>query len=159
MIVVADSSPLNYLILIAQVQILPRLFHRVAVPLAVQEELRRTGAPHAVSDWIENPPEWLEVHRLPPGFESHLAHLDPGEQQAIALARRIRAEHILIDDLKGRMAAEETGLSVVGTIGILQRAGRKGLLDFQSAFRALAETNFRMSPALRQALKEKSQNG
>lgn len=156
MIVVADSSPLNYLILIGQVQTLPVLYTRVAVPDAVREELCQAGAPLPVKEWMKNP---LEIHRLPPTVESAIAHLDFGEQQAITLAGRIHAEHILIDDLQVRVAAKLRGLSVIGTVGILQRASREGLLDFQCAFHDLAATNFRMSPAFRLAIQKKLENG
>ncbi|HWX31961.1 MAG TPA: hypothetical protein VNZ53_31575 [Steroidobacteraceae bacterium] len=36
----ADSSPLNYLVWIEQVEILPALFERIFVPEVVQNELR-----------------------------------------------------------------------------------------------------------------------
>lgn len=159
MIVVADSSPLHYLILIGHQQILPVLFERIAVPGGVQQELCRSAAPTAVKEWMKHPPEWLEIHSVPPGWESKHAHLDPGEQQAIALAKRIHAGQILIDDLKGRIAAETDGLFVIGTVGIQQRAGKDGLLDFNAAFRRLAATNFRMSPAFRKAIQSERGNG
>jgi len=41
MIVIADTTPLNYLVLIDQVQILPQLYGRVLIPLAVWEEFQR----------------------------------------------------------------------------------------------------------------------
>jgi predicted nucleic acid-binding protein len=159
MIVVADSSPLHYLILIGNEDILPVLFERVAVPGAVQQELCRTGAPAAVREWMTHPPEWLEVHWIAPGVESKHAHLDPGEQQALTLAKQIHAQQILIDDLKGRIAAERDGLSVIGTVGILQRASEEALLDFGAAFRRLAATNFRMSPAFRRTIQKESPIG
>jgi predicted nucleic acid-binding protein len=39
MLVVADTTPINYLILIGQVEILPSLFERVVIPQAVATEL------------------------------------------------------------------------------------------------------------------------
>ena len=56
MIVVADSSPLHYLVLIQAADILPTLYTRVLAPQMVADELRRTGAPAAVAEWIGNPP-------------------------------------------------------------------------------------------------------
>ena len=41
MIVVADTTPLNYLVLIEAVQLLPRLYQRVLIPPAVRDELTR----------------------------------------------------------------------------------------------------------------------
>ena len=44
MIDVSDTSPLNYLVLIEAVEVLPALFGRVVVPPAVIEELQAQGA-------------------------------------------------------------------------------------------------------------------
>jgi hypothetical protein len=60
MIVVSDTSPLNYLILIGQDHILPALFGQVFAPPAVVAELKRSKAPTLVSTWADNPPAWLE---------------------------------------------------------------------------------------------------
>jgi predicted nucleic acid-binding protein len=40
MVVVADTSPINYLILIDQIEILPRLYAGVIIPSAILEELK-----------------------------------------------------------------------------------------------------------------------
>ena len=45
MIVVADTGPINYLILIGEIELLPALYDRVAVPPSVCEELGRLRAP------------------------------------------------------------------------------------------------------------------
>jgi predicted nucleic acid-binding protein len=60
-LVVADSSPLNYLVWIEQVEILPALFERIFVPEVVQNELRHSEAPESVRRWIAAPPSWLEI--------------------------------------------------------------------------------------------------
>ena len=46
-LVVADTSPLNYLILIEAVEILPMLFEQVLVPAAVHNELADVDTPEA----------------------------------------------------------------------------------------------------------------
>ena len=61
MIVVADTTPLNYLVLISKIGLLPELFGRVLIPAAVFEELSQAETPDAVRHWIANPPPWLEV--------------------------------------------------------------------------------------------------
>jgi len=60
-IVVSDTSPLNYLVLIEQVQVLPVLFGRVVVPPAVMAELQHAGTPAVVRAWAASPPPWLEI--------------------------------------------------------------------------------------------------
>ena len=61
-LVIADTSPVNYLVLIGHADLLPRLFERVAVPLAVKFELSNSMAPLEVRHWVAEPPAWLEIH-------------------------------------------------------------------------------------------------
>ena len=61
MIVVSDTSPLNYLVLIGAEQVLPSLFGRVLAPPEVLAEMHHAKAPPQVSDWAQRPPAWLEV--------------------------------------------------------------------------------------------------
>jgi predicted nucleic acid-binding protein len=48
MIVVADTSPINYLILIEEIDILTKMYGTVAMPPAVRDELLRLSAPAMV---------------------------------------------------------------------------------------------------------------
>jgi predicted nucleic acid-binding protein len=59
MIAVADTSPLCYLILIGEIDLLTKLFGRVPVPKTVIEELLHQDAPAIVREWASNPPSWL----------------------------------------------------------------------------------------------------
>ena len=54
MIVVSNTSPLNFLVLIGTAAVLPALFDRVVAPPAVIEELQAAGAPDAVKAWIRD---------------------------------------------------------------------------------------------------------
>ena len=112
-LVVADTSPLNYLVLIEQVEILPALFEKVFVPQIVRHELQHSEAPESVRRWIAEPPSWVEI--APAGRDSDeptLLHLDDGERAAIQLAIRIGAELLLIDDRDGVNAARRKGFAV-----------------------------------------------
>src|ERR1035441_3301369 len=90
MIVVADTGPLNYLVLIEAVDVLQPLYTCVMVPEAVAEELRSAGAPAAVRTWIAQAPDWLEVRPDPPA-DPALGFLDRGESAALSLAELLRA--------------------------------------------------------------------
>ena len=61
MIVIADTGPINYLIQIEQIDVLPRLYGRILVPPSVSAELQDPNAPERVRQWICGPPVWLEV--------------------------------------------------------------------------------------------------
>ena len=62
--IVADTTPLNYLVLIQAADILPNLYRRVLIPPAVKAELAHANTPAIVRAWISQPPQWLEVVSL-----------------------------------------------------------------------------------------------
>jgi predicted nucleic acid-binding protein len=43
MVVVADTSPINYLVLIGQIDLLTRLYKRILIPPAVLAELKASA--------------------------------------------------------------------------------------------------------------------
>ena len=92
MLVIADASPLHYLVLIAAPDILPLLFGRVVVPRVVAQELQHPQTPTLVRLWMAAPPAWLDIHEMDTTPDASLAHLDPGEQAAITLAQALHAE-------------------------------------------------------------------
>jgi predicted nucleic acid-binding protein len=63
-LVVADTGPLNYLVLIEAIELLPKLFQRVFAPEAVRAELLDQDAPAVVRAWAAQPPGWLEVRTV-----------------------------------------------------------------------------------------------
>lgn len=59
-------------------------------------------------------------------FQLLRAQLDPGEAAAIWLAAERRATLVLTDDRPARLAAEQLGIAVRGTLGVLVEAKRRG---------------------------------
>ena len=105
MIVVADTGPLNYLVLIGGVHVLPSLFSEVMVLETVAAELTASLAAAAVRQWMRKPPAWPHVRPDPPP-DGTLRRLDPGESSAIALAISLGAGYLLMDDRNGCKEAE-----------------------------------------------------
>jgi len=64
-LVVADTGPINYLVLIGAIGVLPELFEKIFVPAAVHDELIHADAPARVREWIVQRPDWLEVRPNP----------------------------------------------------------------------------------------------
>src|SRR5882672_4497247 len=113
MIVVADTSPINYLILIGEIEILTKMYGTVVIPCAVREELPRPSAPEMVRNWTNQLPIWLEVHTPVNAADASLATLDPGERDAIILASELKADQLIVDDRQGRHEAEKRGIPVI----------------------------------------------
>ncbi|MFZ2107282.1 MAG: DUF3368 domain-containing protein [Roseiarcus sp.] len=81
-----------------------------------------------------------------------LAALDAGERDAIALALATKADLLLMDDHDGVTAARRRGFAVTGTLGLLDLAARKGLVDLAAAFTRLKATSFYYRQGLLDAL-------
>ncbi len=153
MIVIADTSPINYLVRLGKISLLPSLYEQVLAPLGVLEELKHGGSPEIVSGWAANPPEWLQIHSVSLADDLRLGR---GEAEAIQLATEKNAELLLIDDLPGRKAAMRRGLKVGGTLSILSAAHVVGLVRFEEEVERLRLLGFRYSVALAQAMAEDS---
>ncbi|MBI4875168.1 MAG: DUF3368 domain-containing protein [Acidobacteria bacterium] len=155
MIVIADTTPLNCLVLIGEAALLPELYGRIVVPGAVHKELLAAGTPPKVRSWAANRPKWLEVLEAPPGAGSELpGALDPGEREALALAQTLRADLLLIDDQAGRREARRLHLSFTGTLGVLAAAADRGLIDLRVTLGRLERTSFYVSPSVLARLME-----
>jgi predicted nucleic acid-binding protein len=149
MIVVADTSPLNYLLQINCESALSVLYKRIIIPSAVLVELTHPGTPAVVSSWLLHLPEWIEVLRTASPPDPSLALLDPGEREAIQLAQEHHAALLLIDERRGRMEAQRRGLATTGTLGVILTAHLRGLLNAEGVYRQLlTTTNFRSTPEL-----------
>jgi predicted nucleic acid-binding protein len=143
-LVIADTGPVNYLLLIGHIEILPALFEKVILPSAVKDELANADTPLSVREWIADPPTWVDVrHTATAAKDALMASLGPGETAAIALAAEIHAELLLMDDRRGVVVALQRGLTVTGTMGLLARAAKHGIIDLADAFDRLKRTNFR----------------
>jgi len=148
-LVISDTSPLRYLVLIGEADLLPALYSEVLIPEAVADELNQPASPEAVRRWLMHRPAWLQVVPLTARPASvSLPHLDPGEHDAILLALHLKADLMLMDERDGVEEARRLGLTVTGTLGVLDRATERGLIELAPVIARLRQTNFRVDPAL-----------
>ena len=146
MIVVADTSPINYLVLIQEIDILPKMYGSVVVPQTVRDELVRLSAPQLVRSWVDHLPDWLDVRSPLALPDLSLAKLDAGERDAITLATELQADQLIVDDREGRREAERRGIPAIGTLGVLREAATLKLLDIRFAVERLQGTSFYVAP-------------
>lgn len=155
MIVIADASPLNYLVLIGESGLLGELYGHVVLPEGVVRELTSSSSPSTVRSWMAALPAWVEVRRVDVPPEAGLGGVDQGEAEAIVLAERLRPNVLLIiDDRDGRREATRRGIPITGTLGVLNDAAERRLINLAAVVDRLGQTTFRASPAILQELLE-----
>jgi predicted nucleic acid-binding protein len=153
MVVIADSSPLNYLLLIDVIQILPELFGHVFIPKAVSRELQSAATPAKVVAWMSQFPTWLRTEEAIPLDDESLEKLGAGEREAITLALASGSDVLLlIDEGRGRREAKQRQIRFMGTLGVLDKAAALGLIDLPLAIERLMQTNFYVTPSLLKTL-------
>ena len=150
--IVADAGPLIALARIGQLELLRRLYSEVVIPPAVLHELAlgsgRLGAAvledSVKSGWLVEQPaiQTTTIPKLAP-------LLGRGEAEAIALAALEDTRFLLIDDAKGRRAARQQGIPVVGVAGVLLVAKEQGEIDaVKPILDDLANIGYRLSAQL-----------
>ena len=145
-VVVADSGPLIALGRLDLLPLLGKLFEQVQVPRAVYRKCLAR-------------PEFADAQRIEAAITSGALMLcdaqpyatpglDAGESAAIGRALEIHAG-LLADDLAARQCAHALGLVVIGTLGVLVRAKRKGLVpEVRVLVERLKASGHRLSAAV-----------
>ena len=133
-IVIADAGPLIALVGVGELDLLPRLFGSVSITTQIAQELI-TGGPFPDSGvlqaalsqpWLSNvniadllPGNWLDQCKT----LMNLYQIDMGETSAMVLAGYVQAQGdtplLVMDDFRGRVAAQHAGMSMIGTAGLL----------------------------------------
>jgi len=151
-VVVADTSPINYLVLIDRINLLRDLYCQIVIPVEVFHELKAEGAPAPVAAWIQSQPDWVDVRSVSSSAAITADELgiglDAGETAAIQLALAEAGSLLLIDEALGRSAATRLGLDNTGTLGVLVDAAVAGFVDLGSSLEKLRSTNFRIKQSL-----------
>jgi predicted nucleic acid-binding protein len=132
MIVISDTTPLISLMKIGHLKLVNQLFGEIQVPEAVYNEL--ISNPHfneeareiRESDFIKR------VHvddEKAVDLLRRITGLDMGESEAIILSDTCKADLLLMDEVKGRHIAQQMGIRIMGTIGLLMIAYEEELLS------------------------------
>jgi predicted nucleic acid-binding protein len=116
-------------VVIELADLLPEILGPIVIPEGVQFELSHPSAPEPVRKWLAAKPAWLSVKVSGEPDVELSAWLDRGEAEAITLAVETKPDFLLMDERKGRRLAEERGLAVIGALGVLLEASRRGLVD------------------------------
>jgi len=131
MTAVSNAGPLIHLAKIGRLNLLREIFNEIIIPKAVKVEVidkgREKGKPDAflidAVDWIKVIDDPTNAYQLAEKVGIH-----PGEACAILLAKSLEVP-VLLDDSDARKFALGLGLKVVGSVGIIIKAVRSGLIS------------------------------
>jgi predicted nucleic acid-binding protein len=151
MLIVSDTSVLIALSSIGRLEILKAIFNEVIIPEGVSIEL-------IAEDHSFKFEEWMKVQKITNTdlFDSFYLNLDKGESEAITLSIEIHPDYILLDDKEARKSAKSLGLNVIGTVGILVLAKKRGLIPcvMEEIEKLETRINFRLSSELKIQIKD-----
>ncbi|QNN44185.1 DUF3368 domain-containing protein [Pedobacter roseus] len=133
-IVIADTTCFILLENIGEFNLLRSLFSKIVTTNTIAAEF---GSPL---------PEWIEIRNPNDISFQNSLDIDAGEASAIALAMESENSLLILDDSKGRKTAERLNLLYTGTLGIILKAKKVGVLtSVKPIFQKIQQTNFRFS--------------
>lgn len=125
--VVSNTTPLISLLKLARLDILKELYSEIHIPRAVFREIEEGRKKKYYQDLTKN--NWIRIVEIQDRQAVKcFLDLDAGEAEAIVLATEINADLILLDEKLGRFHAKHANLKVTGTIGVLIKAKKQGLI-------------------------------
>lgn len=129
MIVISNTSPIINLAAIEHLELLRGLYGTITIPQAVFTEIVIDGAGRVGAKEVQTSP-WFELREVIGSTHSDLLRLDidKGEAEAITLALELEADLLLMDERKGRIAADLLGLQTLGLLGLLVDAKQQGFI-------------------------------
>lgn len=148
MIVISDTSVISNLAQVHQIDLLRELYSRIVIPQKVKEELNNDPSTLELIKDID----WIDIGKISNQdlYNNLIIDLDPGEAEAIVLAKELGAGLLMIDERKGRKIAKENGIPIVGVLGLLTEAKKEGLIDKVKPIldKLIFEIGFRVNPKL-----------
>ena len=127
-LVVVDTTPIIALALIDKLDLLQQLYGQVVIPPAVQVEVL-AGGPRGVGSPELREAAWLQTVSLEdPGRADLIPDLNRGEAEVVALAQELGADLVIVDERLARRHARRLGLRLTGTLGVLLKAKRLGMI-------------------------------
>lgn len=138
-IVVADTGVIISLVHIGQLDLIEKLFGNYYIANAVWVELNNYDNPNFNRSELKKLKEKIKVIKS----KNYLSVvMDFGESESVILYEELKADYLLIDDCKARLMAESLNINCIGTLGLLLKAKKKGLIsELKPLFEKLTSDN------------------
>ena len=126
--VISNSSPLINFAALGRFTLLRELYGTIVIPDAVYHEVVMAGRGQPGAAEVEQA-DWITREAVTnPTVIAALHELGRGEAEAVALAVENPGALLILDERRGRLAAIHLHVNIIGTLGVLLVAKRKGLL-------------------------------
>ena len=149
--IISNSSPLVNFTALGQLQLLPQLYGAIVIPEAVYQEVVVAGRGYPGRATLAQA-DWLVCERVSDRTAvAALSSLGRGEAEAVVLVVENPGALLLMDDRRGRLAALNLGVNIIGTVGVLLVAKKKGLIPVIASEieRLQTEVGFRLREDLK----------
>src|SRR5690554_901521 len=126
--IVSNTTPIISLLKIGELTMLKDLYQRIIVPEEVFNEIENGKNKSYYINLLEI--DWIEIKEIK--YKKSLSYfldLDKGEAETIILANEINADLVIIDETLGRFHAKKANLKITGTLGVLLKAKKDGLIQ------------------------------
>ena len=152
--ILSNASPLIHLSKINKLVILKSLFNEITIPKEVYDEVITAGKEEKFLDALKVEKAvkegWIKVrdNKINRDIKEFTTEIDSGEIALISLAINLKPQLMLIDDASARTIAESLGFNVKGTLYVLLKAYKKGLLkkdETKKIVNTLILSGFRIS--------------
>lgn len=126
--VVSNTTPIISLLKIGSLSILKDLYSEIYIPKEVYNEIEEGKSKTYYKDLSKI--DWIKIKKIKDKKSlSYFLDLDKGEAETIVLANEIDADLIIIDETLGRFHAKKANLKITGTLGVLLKAKKDGLIQ------------------------------
>ncbi len=144
--IIADTSCLILYEKIDRIGILQEMFSDLLVTKEVAAEFGEL-------------PGWITIQEATEKeqYKKLAEELGKGEASSIALALESEESLLIIDERKGRKIAEDLGVDIIGSLGVLVKAKERGVInEVREILELIDRTDFRISPSVRDAVLRQS---
>jgi len=145
-LIISDTSCIIALTKINKLDLLKELYQEIFITTEVHKEF---------GGWL---PDWIIITDVKAKHKQKELEnrLDKGEASSIALALENDNSTLIIDEIKGRKIAQSFKIDIIGTIGVIILANKKGLIsDVIGTILQLVNKGFRLSDSLISKIIEK----
>jgi len=151
--VITDTSPIQYLYQINQLNLLPILYKQVKMPQAVADELAQ-GRDQGIQLPAPDSLSWITLCSVPsPILVPEIPKLGIGEREVLSLATTMPNSLVILDDALARIYAQQLNVRITGTLGVLLKAKKAGYVNaIAPILDELNTLSFRLAPVTRAAV-------